>query len=156
MGKGVGLLAAMVVGFGALFLGAWKYDTSHTDAEVVTAESAINADLEAHLPKGSSDDDVVKVLAAHGISGHYYLNMHSPQSSFDGASGMDAFATPAFGNAIHECRLYYTFYFDEAERLTSYHDDALCKSTLMNADHHDPGQPMRPGVDQAPKPVQHP
>jgi hypothetical protein len=156
MGKGVGILAAMVVGFGALFLGAWKYDTSHTDAEVVTAEAAINADLEAHLPKGSSDDDAVKVLAAHGISGHYYLNFHAPQPSFDGASGIDGFASAAFGNAIHECRLYYTFYFDETDRLTSYHDDALCKSTLMNADHHDPGQPMRPGVDQAPKPVQHP
>jgi hypothetical protein len=156
MGKGVGMLVAMVVGFGGLFVGAWKYDTSHTDAEVVTAEAAINADLDAHLPNGSDDDDVVKILAAHEISGHYYLNFHSPQESFHGNSGMDGFATAAFGNAIHECRLYYNFYFDQADRMTSYHDDALCKSTLMTADRHDPGQPMRPGVDEAPKPPRHP
>jgi hypothetical protein len=57
---------------------------------------------------------------------------------------------------VHECRLYYTFYFDEGERMTSYHDDALCKSTLMTADRMDPGQPMRPGVDQPKQQPRHP
>jgi hypothetical protein len=92
---------------------------------------------------------VVKVLAAHGVSGHYYLSLHAPQEAFHGASAIDAFTSGAFGNAIHECRLYYNFYFDEAERLTSYHDDALCKSTVATANRRDLGQPMRPGMDEA-------
>jgi hypothetical protein len=57
---------------------------------------------------------------------------------------------------VHECRLYYTFHFDEAERLTSYHDDALWASTLVTANRMDPGQPMRPGVDQPKERPRHP
>jgi hypothetical protein len=119
MGKGLGMLPVMMVGLEGCGWGRSKYDTSHTDAEVATA--AINADIDAHLPKGSPETEGVKVLAAHGANGHYYLSLHAPQEAFHGASAIDAFTSGAFGNAVHECRLYYNFYFDEAERLTSYH-----------------------------------
>jgi hypothetical protein len=150
MAKGIGMLALMVVGMAVLVLGAWNYDTSHTDGEVVAAETAIKTDVDAQLPKGSSPAEVEKFLDAHGVTEHQFFNAHAPMDAFQGGSAVEAASSAPYGNMMHECRLLWAFYFDDSGRLLNYRDDALCKSNLT-AGTRDPGQPMRPRVDVAPK-----
>jgi hypothetical protein len=150
MGKGIGILTLFVVGSVVMGLGAWKYDTSQTDGQVVATETAIKSAMEAELPNGSSQVDVRKFLDAHGVMQGPYINFHAPQDIWDGASGVEGAMSGPFGNSIHGCRLDWVFFFDSSEQLLKYTDNALCKSSLTTSV-RDPGQPMRPGVDAAPK-----
>jgi hypothetical protein len=150
MGKGTGMLALIVVGIAVLVLGAWKYDTSHTDEEVVAAETLMKSDLDAQVPVTSSRERLEKFLDAHGMPGHAYITHVPPMSEFHGGSELEWATSPQYGNMMYECRLHWDFFLDDSERLIGYSDNALCKSDLTTAT-TDPGQPMRPGVDVAPK-----
>lgn len=150
MGKGIGMLALIVVGIAVLGLGAWKYDTSHTDDEVVAAETLMKSDLDAQVPTSSTREQLEKFLDARGMTDHAYLNHVPPQPEFQGASELEWVTSPQYGNMMHECRLYWHFFLDDSERLIGYSDTALCKADLTTAT-TDPSEPMRPGVDVKPK-----
>jgi hypothetical protein len=151
MGKGIGMLALIVVGIAVLGLGAWKYDTSHTDTEVVAAETAVKSDMETQLPKGSSRAELEKFLDAHELTDHAFADMHGPMALLQGGSQQEWVASKQYGNMMHECRLYWNFFLDGSGALIGYSDYALCKSDLTTGT-TDPGEPMRPGVDV--KPIQ--
>ena len=146
----MGMLALIVVGIAVLGLGAWKYDSSHTDDEVVAAETLMKSDLGAQVPTSSTREQLEKFLDARGMTDHAYVNHVPPREEFQGGSGLEWVASRQYGNMMHECRLHWIFFLDDSERLIGYSDNALCKSDLTTAT-TEPGQPMRPGVDVAPK-----
>jgi hypothetical protein len=148
----MGKIAAIFMGI-VLFLwigAAW--DTSHTNDQVVAAETAMKSDLDANLVKGESPQDLDKILATHELTQHTYLNMHAPVPGMDGASGMEVAMQGPFGSPLHQCDLAWNFYFDESDRFIRYKDSALCKNSIA-AGTREAGEPMRPGVDEpAPNP----
>ena len=88
--KAIGVLVAMLVGFAVLSLGVYKYDSSHTEDKVLEAEKAMQSDIDASLPRGASSADVDKLMDAHGIKAHTYMNFHRPIVGLDVGTGLDA------------------------------------------------------------------
>jgi hypothetical protein len=148
----MGKILAMFVGLVVLTFAVWKYDSSHTEDEALAAEAALKNDVDANLRPGASREDVEKILDAHGLTQHDYMNIHNPVVGMDGGSGGETAQQGPFGNMIHQCTVDWIFFFDPSDRYMRYRDDARCKSTLTTST-RDRGQPMRPGVDQpAPDP----
>jgi hypothetical protein len=145
--KAIGVLVAMLVGFAVLALGAYKYDTSHTEDKVIEAEKALQTDIDANLRPGASPKDVDAILDAHGIGPHTYLNYGVAYEQLRGGTGAEVAMQGPYGNMMHQCTLVWSFFFDRADRYISDRSDARCKNTLTTGT-HDWGTPMRPGVDE--------
>lgn len=139
--QGVGYFALIAVGFLALLLGVWKWDTTRTNEAVQQSESALVLDIHAQLPPGAPRADIEKFLAAHGMPDPGYFNYHGPSPVVDGATAVVYTRTPPVGNMIHSCWVVLYFRLDGSDALMGYSHEARCSSYLMNGN-HDQGTPL--------------
>jgi hypothetical protein len=141
MVQGVGYLALIAVGLGALLFGVWKWDTARTNETVQQSDDALVRDIAAQLPLGTPRADIEKFLSARGMPEPGYFNYRGPNPMVEGATAIVFTRTPPVGNMIHSCFVVLYFRLDGSDALMGYSHEARCTSYLIDGN-RDQGTPL--------------
>jgi len=139
--QGVGYLALIAIGLGALLFGAWKWDTAKTNEMALQSEDALVGDIAAQLPLGTRRADIEKFLIAHGMPQPGYFNFNGPNPRGNGETAILWTRTASVGNPIHSCWIPLEFRLDASDALMGYTHEVRCSSYLIDGN-RDQGTPL--------------